>query len=307
MKRLALLLAALAAVILASTALADSPLPRPVGYVNDFAGVIPADVQGPFEDALRLFEQETTVEVVVVTVKDLGGTTVEDYAVRLFSDWGVGKKGVDNGVLILLAVKERGIRIEVGYGMEPYLTDGKVGRILDNEVLPDLRQDNYSLGLLKGARAVAQTIKDSGFEPGSVRARPPVEKIPLPFQGGAKSWVLLALAAASLYAVSFMARSKSFWFGGIWGAGAGGLVGWLLGIPIWMTVGAAMGMGALGLGLDAVLSSAYVYQKKSGGSTRWHQSWGGFSGGGRGGWGGGKGFGGFGGGRSGGGGASRRF
>ena len=306
MKRLALLVAAFMAAIAVSPALADPPLPQPVGYVNDFADVIPADVEVHFEDALRLFEEETTVELVVVTIPDLGGGAIEDYAVHLFSDWGIGKKGVDNGILLVMALAERTVRIEVGYGMEPYLTDGQAGRIMDAEIFPDLTEDNYSLGLLKGAKAIAQTIKDSDYEPGSVRARRPIEDLPLPFQGGAKSWVLLAMAGASLYAVSFMARSKSFWFGGVWGIVAGGVVGWMLG-GVWPIVGLALGLGVLGLALDAMLSSAYRYQKSSGNSTHWGQTWGGFSGTGHGGWTGGKGFGGFGGGRSGGGGATRRF
>ncbi len=309
MKRLLLLIATLITLFPASVALADQPPPKPVGYVNDFANVISSDVEAPLEDALRLFEEETTVELVVVTVTDLGGTTVEDYAVRLFGDWGIGKKGVDNGVLLILSVSERRVRIEVGYGMEPYLTDGQVGRILDNDVLPDLRQDNYALGLLKGARKIAETIKNSDYQPGSVRAKPLVQTIPFPVQGDARTWVLLGLAAASLYVVSFMARTKSFWFGGLWGAGAGGLLGWIWG-ETWTLIALPIGLGVLGLMLDAMLSSAYIHQKKSGKPTPWHQSWGGFSGTGRGGWSGGKGmggFGGFGGGRSGGGGGSRGF
>jgi len=310
-KRLLLLLvASLATFLPTSLALADQLPPKPVGYVNDFADVITSDIEAPFEDALRLFEEETTVELVVVTVPDLGGAPIEDYAVRLFSDWGIGKKGVDNGVLLILTVDERRVRIEVGYGMEPYLTDGQAGRILDNDVLPDLKQGNYALGLLKGAQKIAETIKGSDYQPGSVRSKPVAQTMPFPVHGDARTWVFLALAAASLYAVSFMARSRSFWFGGLWGAGAGGLLGWMLGIT-WMLIALPIGLGILGLLMDAMLSSAYQYQKKSGKSTLWRQSWGGFSGTGRGGWSGGKGFGGgfggFGGGRSGGGGASRGF
>jgi len=298
-KRLLLLVAALIALFPAAISLADQPPPQPVGYVNDFADVIPSDVEAPLEDALRLFEEETRVELVVVTIPDLGGTTIEDYAVWLFGNWGIGKKDVDNGVLLILAVSERRVRIEVGYGMEPYLTDGQVGRILDSDVIPDLKQDNYALGVLKGAQKIAETIKNSDYQPGSVRAKPA-------FQGDTKTWVLLAMAVASLYAVSFMARTRSFWFGGLWGAAAGGLLGWLGG-ETWMLIALPMGLCVLGLLLDAMLSSAYMYQRKSGNPTRWHQSWGGFSGAGLGGWGGGKGFGGFGGGRSGGGGGSRGF
>ncbi|MDP3064965.1 MAG: TPM domain-containing protein [Chloroflexota bacterium] len=299
---LGLALAALGVVGIATVA-AEPQIPRPSGYVNDFAGVFTDDVKAPLEDALRLFEQETTVELAVVTMPDLGGTTIEDYAVRLFQEWGIGKKGVNNGVLLLYAQSERWVRIEVGYGMEPYLTDGQAGRILDTDVLPDLRQGNYALGLLKGAKAIAQTIKDSDYQPGSVRPQPTSERVPFPIHGWARLWTLLGIGAATVYVVSYMARTRSVWFGGVWGGLAGGVLGWVAG-DILLIVLLVFALGFMGLILDMVLSTGYKYQSSSGRRTDWRHTWGGFSGG----WhGGGGGFGGFGGGMSGGGGASRGF
>lgn len=284
-------------------------IPRPSGFVNDLANVIADGAQAELETALAAFERETTVEVAVVTVPTLGNDTVEGYAVRLFEEWGIGKKGVDNGVLLLLAVQERRVRIEVGYGMEPYLPDGKAGRILDETVIPSLRQNDYTTGLANGARAIVQAIQGSGYEPGSVRERPSAG---LPFEVPAGFlWALFALGAASLYAFSYFTRSKRIWPGGAWGAAAGALLGWLGGGFLGLAVGAAV-VGAVGLLMDALLSSAYRYQKSSGRPTDWRHSWGGWYGAGHGTWGssrrGGGGFGGgFGGGRSGGGGASRGF
>ena len=303
---LAVALVSLAGLAHSATAFADPPIPQPVGYVNDFAGVFTLDVEAPLEEALRLFEQETTVELVVVTVKDMGGAPIEDYSARLFEDWGIGKKGEDNGVLLILATSEPGVRIEVGYGMEPYLTDGMAGNILDTEVIPDLQQGNYALGLLKGARAIAQTIKDSDYQPGSGGSKPPIDRFPLPFQGGARLWLLIGMGMASLYLVSFMARSKSIWLGGIWGGIVGGVLGWMTGSVLFAIL-LVIGLAVIGLLLDALLSKGYASQQTSGSSTRWHRSWGGFQGSIGGGWSSGKTFGGFGGGRSGGGGASRRF
>lgn len=303
MRRLAAALGFVLAMLAFAVVAADPQIPKPTGYVNDFAGVFTDDVRVPLEDALRLFEQETTVELAVVTVPDLGGTSIEDYSERLFREWGIGKKGVNNGVLLLLAQSERWVRIEVGYGMEPYVTDGKAGRILDNDVIPDMRDGNYALGLLKGARAVAQTIKDSGYEPGSIRPLPNSDRIPFPLHGAAKMWALLGIGAATVYAVSFMARTRSVWFGGVWGGLVGAFLGWLLG-GVWFIVLLVFVMGILGLMLDYLLSNSYRYNRTSGRSTNWFNTWGGFSGG----WhGGGGGFGGFGGGSSGGGGASRGF
>jgi len=274
-----------------------------VGYVNDFADLIPGDTEAQLENTLRQFEQETTVEIAVVTVFSLNGDTIEDYAARLFEQWGIGKKDVDNGVLLLLAFAERDVRIEVGYGMEPYITDGQAGRILDQQVVPHLMQNNYSLGLLTGVRGIAQVIKNSDYVPGTVRPRFVKELV----EGLRRlKWLLLALGAFSIYLFAYFARSRAIWPGGIWGALVGGLVGWLIGglgasILFWVAA------GALGVILDALLSSAYRYQTANGRPTSWTRSWGGFFGAGHGGFGGSGGFGGFGGGRSGGGGASRRF
>ncbi|MEK7777624.1 MAG: TPM domain-containing protein, partial [Chloroflexota bacterium] len=278
--------------------------PPPTGFVSDYAGVFSDDVKAQLEGLLRQFEQESTVEVVVVTVPDLQGESIEAYSVSLFEKWGIGKKGVDNGVLLLLATQDRKVRIEVGYGMEPYLTDGQVGRILDNEVIPDLKAGNFSLGLLKGARGIVQAIKASDYQPGTVRARPLVNPLIESIQRNL--WLVIGLGAVSVYLMAYMARSKSIALGGIWGAGSGVLLGWVSYGLIGLVVG-AIGLGLVGLLLDALLSSAYRFQASSGRPTGWRQTWGGFSGGSPPGWSGGRGFGGFGGGRSGGGGASRGF
>ncbi|MBI2916864.1 MAG: TPM domain-containing protein [Chloroflexi bacterium] len=299
-----LALAAVLGMLVAAGGAFAQGLPEPSGFVNDFADLLAPDVEASLEQALRDLEQETTVELTVVTVSDLGGDSVEGYAVRLFERWGIGKKGTDNGVLLLVARDERRVRIEVGYGLEPYLTDSHAGRILDTEVMPDFRKDDYSLGIIKGARAIAQAINDSTYQPGSVRARPRFEQVTTSLAD--KLWLLFPLGAFSVYLLAYMARTKAIWLGGIWGAVVGGTLGWAIGGLLLIVLG-VLAAGVLGLFLDAALSSAYRYQATSGRQTSWRHTRGGFSGAGRGGWTGGGGFGGFGGGRSGGGGASRGF
>lgn len=301
----AIVLAAIAFLLGLTLAFAQE-FPKPVGFVNDFAGVIPDDTESQLETLLQQFEQDTTVEIAVVTVPSLNGDTIEGYAVRLFQQWGIGKKGVDNGVLLLVTVAERDVRIEIGYGMEPYITDGQAGQILDTRVIPDLKQGNYALGILKGAQGIEQVIQASDYVPGTVRP-PASNPLSEAFQG--KLWILIVLAGISMYLFSFFARSKAVWPGGIWGAITGGVIGWVIGGALAIILGSLIAW-FVGVLLDAMLSSAYRNQVSGGKPTGWHQSWGGFSGmGGLGGWGGGGGggFGGFGGGRSGGGGASRGF
>ena len=160
MRRLttALLLMFILAVQAGVCAAAEAPFPRPTGAVNDFANVIPADQRAIMENLSREVLQKTGTAVVVATVSDVGDMVVDDYATRLYESWGIGKKGEDKGVLILLALKERRVRIETGYGVEGILPDGVVGEILRLHVIPHLKQGDYGKGLLNAMTAVSDVI-----------------------------------------------------------------------------------------------------------------------------------------------------
>jgi len=108
--------------------------------VNDFAGVIDPDNAAKMESLSREILEKTGTAIVVATLPELGpAEEINLYASGLYQAWGIGKKGEDKGVLILLAVKERKIRVETGYGVEGVLTDGRVGAILDQFVVPHLK------------------------------------------------------------------------------------------------------------------------------------------------------------------------
>ena len=148
-----------------SSARAERPFPKPKGLVNDFANVIPPAYKQKIADVAGALLQKTGIPVVVVTMPDIGGAEYNDYANRLYSAWGIGKKGEDKGVLIFVAVKERKMRIETGYGVEGILPDGLVGEIRDRYMTPYLKQNKFGEGLLSGALAVAQVVaKASGIE-----------------------------------------------------------------------------------------------------------------------------------------------
>lgn len=137
--------------------------PRAVGAVNDFAGVIPEEYRQSMENVARELLQKTGAAVVVATVKDIEGNDPADYANRLYEAWGIGEKGKDRGVLIFLALKERRVRIEVGYGLEGVITDGTSGEILDRYVVPLLKKGDYGGGLYNALMAVASvTARDAG-------------------------------------------------------------------------------------------------------------------------------------------------
>ncbi len=137
--------------------------PRPIGAINDFAGVIPAQYKQQMENIAREVLEKTGAAVVVATVKDIEGQDPADYANRLYEAWGIGEKGKDKGVLIFLAHKERRVRIEVGYGLEGVLTDGISGEILDKYVVPLLKKEDYGGGLFNALIAVSSiAAKDAG-------------------------------------------------------------------------------------------------------------------------------------------------
>lgn len=133
------------------------------GAINDFAGVISPRYTQSMESLAREVLGKTRTSVVVVTMKELGGDDPADYANRLYEAWGIGAKGEDKGVLIFLAVQERRIRIETGYGVEGILPDGLVGDILDRYVIPYLKKGDYDKGLSSAMVAVSSVIaKDAG-------------------------------------------------------------------------------------------------------------------------------------------------
>lgn len=121
--------------------------PEPQGYLNDYAGILKAPEKAEIRGKLERFEQNTGAEVVVVIVQDMQGLDSSTYAVELFEEWGIGKKGEDNGLLLLLSMEERAWRIEVGYGLEPVITDSVAGRIGRQKLVPEFQQENYAVGI----------------------------------------------------------------------------------------------------------------------------------------------------------------
>ncbi len=134
--------------------------PRPQGYVNDYAGVIDPGTKQELERTLERLAAETGAEVAVAVVPDMGGLEESLYAVELFQSWGVGSKERNDGVLLLLAMKERRTRIEVGYGLEPIITDARSGQILDRHVIPHFRRNDFNAGIRDGALALAAVIAE---------------------------------------------------------------------------------------------------------------------------------------------------
>ena len=210
----------------------------PQGYVNDFAGVVDAASSQKLAALCQELDQKANAQIAVVTIHSLEGDTAQDFANRLFQKWGVGPKGKDRGVMILLAVDDHQYWTEVGYGLEPILPDGKVGGF-GREMLPLLRQNQYGAALWQITSEVAGVVaQDRGValsqplaspapseepeEPGSYGLPPQlvVFLIFLAFFGGWRllAWILVAFGFTRY-------RRGSGYRGGGWMGPMGGYSG----------------------------------------------------------------------------------
>ncbi len=137
---------------------------KPTGYANDFAHVLDPSTIGQIDDICRQIDEKAHAQIALVTIHTLDGSDIESYAVDLYKQWGVGSKSTNRGVLILYAIDDHRARIEVGYGLEPILPDGKVGGF-QREAIPIMKTGAYSKALLLVTTRVAQTIaSDAGVQ-----------------------------------------------------------------------------------------------------------------------------------------------
>lgn len=184
----------------AGQAAGGSALPAAAGFVNDYAGVLPADDRGRLEASLRSLERDTGVEMAVAVVPRAAPDTPKMYAVKLFQAWGVGKKGKDNGILFLVAMEERRVEVEVGYGLEGVLPDGLVGEILDREVVPRFRAGDFAQGIAGGVAALAARVREAEAGGGAT------PRAPAPAPARTSPFTLLFYAAVVLAAVLLAAE-----------------------------------------------------------------------------------------------------
>lgn len=140
-------------------------------YVQDYAQVLSAEDKSRLLSIGQELDNKTTAQLAVVTVKTLDGQPIEDYALAILREWGIGSKEKNNGALIVVAVQDRRSRIEVGYGLEGLLTDGLTGRIQDQAMIPYFRKGNYAAGIVNGYAVTASLIaKDAGVQLTSINS-----------------------------------------------------------------------------------------------------------------------------------------
>ena len=138
------------------------------GRVVDEGGLLSPAKEAELAARLEALERDTTDQVVVVTVADLQGYEIEEYGYQLGRAWGIGQADKDNGVLLIVATRERKVRIEVGYGLEPVLTDALSAMIIQNEILPAFREGYFERGIEQGVAAIDQQLR---LDPAEAQAR----------------------------------------------------------------------------------------------------------------------------------------
>ena len=149
---------ALAAVWLAALPALSQSFPALSGRIVDEARLLSAEREAALTTRLEALEAETGDQLVVITVNDLQGYPIEDYGYRLGRAWGIGQDEDDNGVLLIVAPNERKVRIEVGYGLEPILTDALSARIIHDDILPAFRVGGFERGIEQGVEAIATQL-----------------------------------------------------------------------------------------------------------------------------------------------------
>ena len=132
---------------------------KPLGRISDFSNVLNENTKQELDNSLKKAEEKSSAEIAVVTVPSLENITVEEYANKLFNLWKIGKKGKDNGVLVLVAPNEKKIRIEVGYGLEAILPDGLAGEVIRQEFLPSFKQGDFNDGIKNGVKRICEIIE----------------------------------------------------------------------------------------------------------------------------------------------------
>ncbi len=156
---LVLALALLGLALAAIPARAAPTFPKLSGRVTDAANILPADVSAALETRLAGLERATGTQLVVATVPDLDGNDIADYGYQLGRAWGIGQKGTNNGVILLVAPNERKVRIEVGYGLEGTLTDALTSQIIRRDIIPHFKAGDMAGGVTAGADALLALLQ----------------------------------------------------------------------------------------------------------------------------------------------------
>ncbi|MDU9050685.1 MAG: TPM domain-containing protein [Candidatus Electrothrix sp. Rat3] len=251
-------------------------IPAFKGYVNDYADMISGPVEAKLEQTLESFERTDSTQIAVLTVDSLEGDPLGDFSIRVAEEWGIGQKGKDNGVLLLVAKKERRARLEVGYGLEGVLTDLLAGRIIDDVITPRFKSGQFDQGFEGGVEAVIQATRGE-FKADQTSSR----------RGGRRGESpLFSYLFFGGFFISFLGQFSRK-VGIVAGAITLPVVFLLVSFPGWLILLVLIPIGALAGLLLSIISPIFLSGSGSSGGSSSGSGFGGFSGGGGGSFGGG--------------------
>lgn len=243
--------------------------------VNDYARMLGNGVARQLEAVLADLERTDGTQVVLLTIESLSGDSLEDFSIRVVDAWKPGQKGFDNGVLLLIAKRDRKIRIEVGYGLEGKLTDLVAGRIIRNVITPQFKLGRFDQGIIEGISAIVGTVRGEFTAPHTPRRSK---------RGSGASSGIFALVAL-IFFINMLGRIHR-----LVGAAAGGVLAPIVG-AVFFNPGIFLLLGLIPIGIGAGLLMGLLGGPVSFGRAVTHRRTGGFWGSGFGGGFGGGGFG----------------
>ena len=206
-------------------------VPKQDGFVKDITGTLSAEQEAKLEAFSAKLEAKTGDQVATLVVNSLGDDSVEDAAVKTFEKWGIGQKKKDNGVLFLIAVKDKKIRIEVGYGLEGTLPDGKTGEILDKAVIPFLKKGQFAEGIEAGHISIIKSIdptislQETPPQPHPVQRPVPLTTLQQIIIQNAFVLFIVLIIGLLIISPTFRAFLFLMLLSGRWGGGSGGGMG----------------------------------------------------------------------------------
>lgn len=275
-----------------SAALQVPPVPTDIPIV-DQTNTLTAEQKAAIADKIANERKATGNEIAVVMIRSLEGDALEDYSLRVARTWGIGQKERNSGVLLLIVKDDRKLRIEVGYSLEGALTDIRSNQIIRDRILPAFQNDDYFGGIEAGVDGIALAVHDE--------VDPNLAEQPADMSWTGFPWEFILFIGFTVFSWlgSMLARTKSWWAGGVIGGGLGVASGLIIG-SLLIGIVATLTLTFFGLLLDRAVSANYRSHARHGDAPSW---WAGgpYIGGGRSS---GGGFGGFGGGGFGGGGSS---
>ncbi|MFZ1946459.1 MAG: TPM domain-containing protein [bacterium] len=211
-------------------------LPSPTGHVNDFAGLVSSRAEEAMSAIAEDVKVRTGAEIAVVTIRTTGGEEIEPYAVRLFMEWGIGERGKDNGVLVLVAVDDRKMWIKPGYGLEGAVPDAEAHRVYREVLVPGFRAGKYDQALVTAVSMLAADIfkeqgqtyaygdslpRDLVLATGARRGEPGEQVSPLRMLLGLGVVLFVVAVVVVAFAARFGYKRGGRWGGGFWTGGFG--------------------------------------------------------------------------------------